>query len=83
MLAWLTKGYMVPCPGSCNCAGEADRIVPASKMSAVTSLLRNSQSAVVPECGHLLHEEAPAELVQLLRAFSGRLRQLLGPSTGV
>jgi hypothetical protein len=51
------------------CAGEFDRIATASKVSAVTALLDNVSHGVVPDCGHLSHEEAPKRLLEVLAPF--------------
>lgn len=49
--------------------GEHDRIATPAKVSAVAALLLRTQRAVVPDCGHLSHEEAPGRLLQLLVPF--------------
>lgn len=49
--------------------GAKDRIVPPARAHALAAGLHNSFVAVLPECGHLSHEEAPGALLTLLRNF--------------
>jgi hypothetical protein len=49
--------------------GEHDRIATPGKVAGMEMLLPRSRRAVVPACGHLSHEEAPGQLLQLLVPF--------------
>lgn len=49
--------------------GAKDRIVPPVRAQALASALHTSYVAILPECGHLSHEEAPVALLSLLRSF--------------
>jgi len=49
--------------------GAKDRIVTPARANAIAAELQNSAVAVLPECGHLSHEEAPTALMGLLRSF--------------
>ena len=49
--------------------GAKDRIVPPARANALAAELHNSFVAILPECGHLSHEEAPVALLTLLRNF--------------
>lgn len=39
------------------------------RLAAIAAVLRHVQCAVVPNCGHLSHEEAPQQLLGLLVPF--------------
>ena len=49
--------------------GAKDRIVPPAGAHALALELHDSYVAILPECGHLSHEEAPVALLTLLRNF--------------
>ena len=49
--------------------GAKDRIVTPARAKALAAELYNADVAVLPECGHLSHEEAPAALMSLLHSF--------------
>jgi pimeloyl-ACP methyl ester carboxylesterase len=49
--------------------GEHDRIATPGKVTGLQALLPRSRRAVVPACGHLSHEEAPLQLLELLVPF--------------
>lgn len=51
-------------------AGERDLIAPLENQRSLASRLRNSELAVVPQIGHLLHYEAPAQVAKLIERFS-------------
>ena len=51
-------------------AGSHDSIVPpAQVVNMARSLLPRATIAIVPECGHMSHEERPAELEERLHQF--------------
>ena len=53
--------------------GARDRLVPAAFSRHVTTALPNSQSIVLPDCGHVPQFELPERTLDLTRAFlSGR-----------
>lgn len=45
-------------------AGQHDRAVPVEQVRVVSKRLPNSQLVVVPDAGHLLHEEAPGRICE-------------------
>jgi len=49
--------------------GAKDRIVTPARAHALAAELHNCDVAVLPECGHLSHEELPDALMGLLRNF--------------
>ena len=49
--------------------GAKDRIVTPATANALAAELHNCDVAVLPECGHLSHEESPEALMVLLRGF--------------
>jgi pimeloyl-ACP methyl ester carboxylesterase len=53
--------------------GEHDRTVQAAESVRLAQALPNADLVVIPECGHLPHEEQPAAFVQAMRAFVSRL----------
>ncbi len=69
--------------------GEFDRIVPPRGALALAAELPNASTAVLPDCGHLSHEEAPQALLDQLVPFCGHVLGgeglglgLLGPFGG-
>eukprot|EP00775_Hariotina_reticulata_P013357 gene13357-13485_t len=52
--------------------GQCDKIVTVDKLAALSALLRRSRRVVVPACGHLSHEETPAQLLEALVPFCKR-----------
>lgn len=60
--------------------GDADQWIPLSDVKAAVDALTDVEFHVMPGLGHLLHEEAPQQIFELLEPF---LRtQLLGATTG-
>lgn len=57
--------------------GAKDRIVPPARAHALAAELHDSYVAVLPECGHLSHEEAPSALLTLLRNFVHKTQSLV------
>jgi pimeloyl-ACP methyl ester carboxylesterase len=53
--------------------GEHDRTVQAAESVRLAQALPHADLVVIPECGHLPHEEQPAAFVQAMRAFVSRL----------
>lgn len=51
--------------------GEHDRIVSPSRAESITHGLPSSELVVIPDCGHLSHEEAPSVLLPVLVQFCG------------
>lgn len=50
--------------------GAQDRIVTPSIATAVAADMHSGNAAVIPRCGHLSHEEAPAALLDALSPFT-------------
>ena len=50
-------------------AGEHDRLVSATASSTVAERVPDGRLVVVPSCGHVPHEEAPAAVVDAVRPF--------------
>ncbi len=53
--------------------GDDDRIVPTAESVALADEIPGATLAVIPDCGHLAHEECPAQLLAALDPFLGRL----------
>jgi pimeloyl-ACP methyl ester carboxylesterase len=49
--------------------GDDDRIVPIAGTVRLASNLSGTQLVIVPQCGHLPHEEAPANFLTAVRNF--------------
>jgi pimeloyl-ACP methyl ester carboxylesterase len=49
--------------------GDDDRIVPTEQSVQLAGELPNAQLVVVPQCGHLPHEEHPAEFMKAVEGF--------------
>ena len=54
-------------------AGEHDRIVPPCKSESLGMDLPHAHLAVLHDCGHLSHEEAPSALLEQLVPFCGQV----------
>jgi pimeloyl-ACP methyl ester carboxylesterase len=54
--------------------GDDDRIVPTEQSIRLADELPNAELLVVPNCGHLAHEECPKDIIPAIRAFSERIR---------
>jgi pimeloyl-ACP methyl ester carboxylesterase len=50
-------------------AGQDDHWIPMTDVQAAVDRLPDVELHVLPDCGHLLHEEAPREVSALLRPF--------------
>jgi pimeloyl-ACP methyl ester carboxylesterase len=53
--------------------GEGDRIVPARSSERLAGELPVAQLVVIPDCGHVPHEECPAEFLESVGAFLAAL----------
>ncbi|NWG05876.1 MAG: alpha/beta hydrolase [Chloroflexi bacterium] len=53
--------------------GDDDRIVPTEQSLRLADELPNAQLAVIPQCGHVPHEECPAEFMQAVAEFLQRV----------
>ena len=49
--------------------GADDRLVPAASTSVVAERVPDGRLVVIPSCGHVPHEEAPAAVVDAVRPF--------------
>ncbi|MCB0101240.1 MAG: alpha/beta hydrolase [Anaerolineales bacterium] len=49
--------------------GDDDRIVPTEQSLRLAEEIPNAELAVIPQCGHLPHEEKPKEFMQALTEF--------------
>lgn len=49
--------------------GDDDRIVPAWNSRRISSVIPRAEFRVIPNCGHLPHEEKPAEFLAICRDF--------------
>lgn len=47
-------------------SGDEDRIIPVEQSKKLASELRNSTISIIENCGHMPHEERPAEFIQIL-----------------
>lgn len=53
--------------------GDDDRIVPTTQSVRLAGELPNAQLVVVPECGHVAHEECPTDFMRAVRDFLERI----------
>ncbi len=53
--------------------GDDDRIVPTADSSRLAGELPNAELLVVPQCGHVAHEECPAAVMQAIEVFLAAL----------
>jgi pimeloyl-ACP methyl ester carboxylesterase len=49
--------------------GDDDRIVPTADSIRLAGELPNAELVVIPDCGHVPHEECPAPVLQAIEAF--------------
>ena len=49
--------------------GDDDRIVPTEQSIRLAGELFNAELVVIPNCGHVPHEECPADFLQAVRGF--------------
>jgi pimeloyl-ACP methyl ester carboxylesterase len=53
--------------------GEADKIVPTEQSVRLAEELPNAQLVVIPQAGHLPHEEQPAAFLEAVKSFAQSL----------
>ncbi len=53
--------------------GEKDAAIPVGKAHETAKLLGNARVISLPALGHLAHEERPAEVAEIIRAFAGEV----------
>jgi len=53
--------------------GDDDRIVPTEQSVRLAGELPNAELVVIPNCGHVPHEECPQEFLQAVRRFVSKL----------
>ena len=53
--------------------GEDDRIVPADQSIRLADELPDAELVVIPDCGHIPHEECPESFLQAVTDFLGKL----------
>lgn len=49
--------------------GENDRLVPASNSRRLALLLPNARLVIMPQTGHIPHEERPEEFLEAVHTF--------------
>ena len=49
--------------------GDDDRIVPTEQSLRLAAELPDAQLVLIPDCGHVPHEECPAAFLEAVRAF--------------
>lgn len=49
--------------------GDDDRIVPTEQSLQLAGEIPNAKLAVIPQCGHLPHEECPSDFMQAVKIF--------------
>ncbi|MBI5354706.1 MAG: alpha/beta hydrolase [Chloroflexi bacterium] len=54
--------------------GDDDRIVPTEQSLRLADELPNATLSVIPQCGHVPHEECPAEFMQAVIEFLSNLK---------
>lgn len=52
--------------------GDDDRIVPTEQSVRLASEIPNAELVVIPQCGHVPHEECPNKFMQAITDFLGR-----------
>lgn len=52
--------------------GDDDRIVPTEQSVRLASEIPNAELVVIPQCGHVPHEECPNEFIRAVTDFLGR-----------
>ena len=56
-------------------SGDDDRLVPVESSIRLAEQLPNAELVVIPDCGHLPHEECPEPFVDAVRAFLSRVAE--------
>ncbi len=54
--------------------GDDDKIVPKERSIRLANELPNAKLVVIPNCGHVPHEECPAEFLSAVKNFMGTMR---------
>jgi pimeloyl-ACP methyl ester carboxylesterase len=54
--------------------GDDDKIVPKERSIRLANDLPNAKLVVIPNCGHVPHEECPAEFLSAVKNFMGTMR---------
>lgn len=54
--------------------GDDDRIVPTEQSVRLAGELPNAELVVIPNCGHVPHEECPQPVLQAITSFLARIR---------
>ncbi|MGD8243612.1 MAG: alpha/beta hydrolase [Anaerolineae bacterium] len=54
-------------------SGDDDRVVPVESSIRLAEELPNAELVVIPNCGHVPHEECPAPVLDAMRAFLAKL----------
>jgi pimeloyl-ACP methyl ester carboxylesterase len=54
-------------------SGDDDRVVPVRSSVRLAEELPNAELVVIPDCGHVPHEECPGPFLDAVRAFLGDL----------
>lgn len=60
--------------------GDDDRVVPTEQSIRLASEIPGAKLAVIPECGHVPHEECPQEFLQATTEFLDELSGQLHPA---
>jgi pimeloyl-ACP methyl ester carboxylesterase len=60
--------------------GDHDRVIPTRHTIRLAQAIPHAELAVIPNCGHLPHEECPAEFLATTRPFLAKLGRLVSPS---
>lgn len=53
-------------------SGEYDEVVPLSDSEEIASALPNATLEVIPDCGHMPHEEKPMEFIEIVENWFGK-----------
>lgn len=52
--------------------GDDDRLVPSARTAALVERFADAELLIVPDCGHVAHEECPAPVVEAIEGFLRR-----------
>lgn len=50
-------------------SGDSDKIVPVEDSRKVAELIQSAEFVVIPECGHMPHEERPEEFKEVVNEW--------------
>ncbi len=62
--------------------GDDDRIVPTAESERLAGELANAELVVIPECGHVPHEECPRPVYQAIETFLAKQSSVMQVSIG-